>query len=203
MWKCSANKQIKYIIHKKEEKQKKNKVQQYVDYPKAFNLTYQSTKSNINKQNETKILFNRKSYQLYITQQNLAQNSLFCCYLYPKTHKVQKSYIITYPKLYLEELEMTEYTLACWSRPQVAAKYLYLSLNLGFSFSQISVSLSQSWFLNLGFSLSISISLSHQSHIRLLPTQTSHFSPIFSIYGYWSCFYFVFWFQVRGMTSFP
>ena len=54
---------MKYIIHTKKRKNKPYKV----DYPNAFNLTYQSTKSNINKQNAIKILFNRKSHQLYIT----------------------------------------------------------------------------------------------------------------------------------------
>ena len=51
-----------YYPHKK----RKNKPYK-VDYPNTFNLTYQSTKSNINKQNAIKILFNRKSHQLYIT----------------------------------------------------------------------------------------------------------------------------------------
>ena len=127
---------------------------------------------------------------LYNTQKNLTQNSLFCCYLYPKTHKSSKELYHHLPKTILRgaavdgvHLSLLEWTPShreislCQSQSQI----LFLS-NLSFSLS-LSILVSQFWVLslNLDFSLLILISLSHQSHVRLLPTQTSHFPPIFSI----------------------
>ena len=68
MWRCSTNRQKK--LYK-------------IDYPNAFNLTYQSTKSNINKQNakKKKSFQQKKSPAFYIKH-----NSLFCYYIYPKKH---------------------------------------------------------------------------------------------------------------------